>query len=69
MVCEEKSQIDFQDGHCGGHLGVLIDIILAIFNLQVILLLQCEFQLKSPNGLGGLKLVFKVVAKVAILDS
>ena len=26
----------------------------AIFDLEVIPLLQCKFQLKSPNGLGGL---------------
>ena len=48
VVFEEMLKIDFQDGHCGGHLGFPIGTILAIF----IFLLPCKFQLKSPNGLG-----------------
>ena len=47
------SKTDFQDGSCGGHLGFPNGIILAIFDLEVILLVQCKFQLKSPNCLGG----------------
>ena len=53
VVCEEMSKIDFQDGRCGGHLGFPIGTILVIFDQEVILLLQCKFQLKSPKGLGG----------------
>ena len=53
MVQEDKSKIGFQDGHCGAHLGFLIGKILYTFDLQVILLLQCKFQLKSPNGSGA----------------
>ena len=34
---------DFQDGHHGGHLGFPIDIILAIFNLQVTLMLPTKY--------------------------
>ena len=32
-VQEKKRKIDFQDGHNGGHLGILIGTILAIFDL------------------------------------
>ena len=43
--------------------------VLAIFDLEVILLLQWNFQLKSPNGSGGCqKLVIKMTAVAAILD-
>ena len=42
-----------QDGGCGGHLGFPIGKILAIFDLKVILLLECKFQLKLPNSSGG----------------
>ena len=38
-VQEKKQKIDFQDGCHGGHLGFLIGTILAIFDLQVILML------------------------------
>ena len=53
-----------------GHLGLPIGTILAIFNLKVIFWLQCKFQLKSPNDLGGevRKLVVKIPAMAAILD-
>ena len=37
------SEIDFQDGHCGGHLGLPIGTIFAIFDLEAILLVQCKF--------------------------
>ena len=42
-------KIDFQDGCCCGHLGFPISTILAIFDLKVILLLQCKFQFKCPT--------------------
>ena len=58
-----------QYGGCDGLLGFWISIILAIFGLEVILLLQWNFQLKSPKGSGGCqKLVFKMTAVAAILD-
>ena len=38
---------------CGGPFGIPIITILDIFGLEVILLLQFKFQLKSPNGSGG----------------
>ena len=38
-VQEKKRKIDFQDGFHGGHLGFLIGTILAIFDLQVTLML------------------------------
>ena len=64
------SKTDFQDGDCGGHLGFPTGTILAIFDLEVILLLQCKFQLKLPKRFGrkSQKLVFKMAAMVAILD-
>ena len=43
-VQEKKQKIDFQnDGH-GGHLGFPIGTILAIFNLQVTLMLPTKFR-------------------------
>ena len=43
--------------------------ILAIFDLEVILLLHCMFRLKLPNGSEGCqKLVFKMATVAAILD-
>ena len=39
LVQEKKRKIDFQDGCHGGHLGFLIGMILAIFDLQVTLML------------------------------
>ena len=45
-------------------------LLITIFDVEVILLLQCKFQLKLPNGLGGCqKLVFKMAAVATILDS
>ena len=38
-VQEKKRKMDFQDGGHGGHLGFLIGTILAIFDLQVNLML------------------------------
>ena len=44
------SKTGFQDDSCGSHLRFLISKVLCAFDLQVILLLQCKFQLKPPNG-------------------
>ena len=41
-VQEKKRKIDFQDGGHGGHLGFPIGMILAIFDLQVTLILPTE---------------------------
>ena len=41
-------KIDFQDGCHGGHLGFLIGTILAIFDLQVTLMLPTYFKVNKP---------------------
>ena len=51
VICK-MSKTDFQNGSCGGHLGFLIDTILAHFDPEVVLLLQSKFQLKSTKSLG-----------------
>ena len=43
---EEAKYRDFQDGGHGGHLGFLIRTILAIFDLQVTLMLPTKFRVK-----------------------
>ena len=42
----------FQDGGHGGHLGFPIGTILAVFDLQVILMLPTKFQVNWPFGSG-----------------
>ena len=49
-VQEKKRKIDFQDGCHGGHLGFPIDMILAIFDLQVTLMLPSKFGVNWPFG-------------------
>ena len=49
---QEKRKIDFQDGCHGGHLGFPIGMILAIFDLQVTLMLPSKFGVKWPFGSG-----------------
>ena len=49
---EKKRKIDFQDGYHGGHLGFLIGTILAIFALQVTLMLPTKFKVNKPFGSG-----------------
>ena len=39
----EEGKKDFQDGHHGGHLGFPISMILAIFDIQVTLMLPPKF--------------------------
>ena len=51
-VQEKKLDIDFQDGGHGGHLGFRIKTILAIFDLQVTLMLPTKFRVKWLLGLG-----------------
>ena len=48
-VQEKKRKIDFQDG---GHLGFMIGMILAIFDLQVTLMLPSKFGVKWPFSSG-----------------
>ena len=43
-------KIDFQDG---GHLGIQIGMILAIFDLQVTLMLPTKYLVNWPRGVGG----------------
>ena len=47
---EKKQKIDFQDGSCGGNLGFSIEMVLAIFDLQVTLMLPTKFQANWPSG-------------------
>ena len=51
-VQEKERKIDFQDGGHGGHLGFPIGTILAIFNLQVTLMLPSKFGVNWPFGSG-----------------
>ena len=45
-------KIDFQDGGHGGHLGFPISTILAIFDLQVTLIVPSKFGVNWPFGSG-----------------
>ena len=51
-VQKKKRKIDFQDGGHGGHLGFPIGTILAIFYLQVTLMLSSKFGVNWPFGSG-----------------
>ena len=51
-VQEKKRKIAFQDGSHGGHLGFPIGTILAILDLQVILMLPTKFRVNWLLGLG-----------------
>ena len=51
-VQEKKRKIDFQDGGLGGHLGFPIGTILAIFDLQVTLIVSSKFGVYWPLGSG-----------------
>ena len=57
LSVQEKWKIDFQDGCHGGHLEFLIGTILAIFDLQVTLMLPtCTyFKVNKPFGSGEVK--------------
>ena len=48
-----EAKTDFQDGNCGGHLGIPIEMILPLFNQQVTPMLPTQFQVNWPFGLGG----------------
>ena len=52
LVQEKKRKIDFQDGGHRGHLGFPIGTILAIFDLQVTLILPSNFGVKWPFSSG-----------------
>ena len=49
----EEAKIDFQDGGHGGHLGFPNGTILAIFDLQVTLMLPTKYQVNWPRSVGG----------------
>ena len=51
-VQEKKRKIDFQDGCHYGHLGFLIGMSLATFDLQVTLMLPTLFKVNKPFGSG-----------------
>ena len=60
---------DFKDGRHGGHLGLPIRTILAIFDVQVTPMLPIKFQVNWPLVSGAkAKKIFKMVAMVTILD-
>ena len=42
-VQEKKLKTDFQNGGCGSHLGLLIGMILAIFDVQVTPIVPTKF--------------------------
>ena len=48
----EEAKIDFQNG---GHLGFLIGMFLAIFDLQVTLMLPTKCKVNKPFGSGEVK--------------
>ena len=52
LSVQKKQKMDFQDGCHGGHLGFLIGMILAIFDLQVTPMLPTKFQVNWPIGSG-----------------
>ena len=71
--------MDFQDGHHGGHLGFTIGTILAIFDLQVTLMLPSKFRVNWPfssgeeakrfsDGCHGGQLGFPIRTILAIFD-
>ena len=51
----EKQEIDFQDDSNGGHLEFRIKRILAIFELQVTLMLPTKFLVSWPFSSGEVK--------------
>ena len=53
MVWEEMSFEEFEEGHCGSHLGYRNGTILAILNLCVTVMSPIKFWLNSTYGLGG----------------
>ena len=68
VVCKKMSATDFQDGGLGGHLGFPIDIILAHFDPDVVMLLeQVSAQIDQRFGKRCRKLTFNMAAAVAIL--
>ena len=52
IVQEKKRKVDFQDGGHGSHLGFPIGTCLAIFDLQVTLMLPCKFGVNWPFSTG-----------------
>ena len=51
-ISERFPKLDFQYGHHCGHLGFPMITILAMFNLQVTLMLPTKFQVNWPLGSG-----------------
>ena len=49
---KETKKIDFKDGRHGGHLGFPIGKILAIFDLQVTLMLPTKCRVDWRRGVG-----------------
>ena len=72
LSIQEKFEIDFQDGNCGGHLVFPIGMILAIFYLQVTTMTLTKFQVNWPFGSEEAKnsghLGFQIGRILAIFD-
>ena len=51
-IQEKGFKTDFQGGNCGGNLVFPIGMILAIFDLQVTLMILTKFQVNWPFGSG-----------------
>ena len=49
-IQEKRFKTDSQDGNCGGHLVFPIETILAIFDLQVTLMILTKFKVSWPFG-------------------
>ena len=52
VVCKKMYKTDFQDDSYSGRLGFLIDMSLAHFDPEVVLLLQSKIRLKLTKGFG-----------------
>ena len=65
LVHENKFKIDFKDGGNGGLIGLLIQKIFAIFDLQVVLIFPTKFRVKWHFHSETEKQIFKMAA---ILD-
>ena len=50
LVQEKKPKIDLKDSDRGGHFGFSMETILAIFDLQVTLMLPTKFHFNWPFG-------------------
>ena len=62
LSIQERKFNDFQDGYCGGHLVFPIGTSLAIFDLQVTLVILTKFQVNWLSSGEEAKMIFKMAA-------